>query len=83
MLNLEEVVEIRVSAKRGQSIRQPAQAMGMSRNTVRRYLRGAPAQRPASWSRSSPVPSRHMPFAGTFLSRHFSDALVHVLEAQK
>ena len=48
MLNQEEVVEMRVRAKRGESIRQLAQAMGMSRNTVRRYLRGAGAQRKTS-----------------------------------
>ena len=41
-------MEMRVRAKRGESIRQLAQAMGMSRNTVRRYLRGAEAQRQAS-----------------------------------
>jgi transposase len=48
MLNQEEVVEMRVRVKRGESIRQLAQAMGMSRNTVRRYLRGAGAQRQVS-----------------------------------
>jgi len=48
MLNQEEVVEMRVRAKRGESIRQLAQAMGMSRNTVRRYLRGGEAQRKPS-----------------------------------
>jgi transposase len=47
MLNQEEIVEMRVRAKRGESIRQLAQAMGMSRNTVRRYLRGAEARRQA------------------------------------
>lgn len=48
MLNQEEVVEMRVGVKRGESIRQLAQAMGISRNTVRRYLRGSEAQRQAS-----------------------------------
>jgi transposase len=45
MLNQEQIVEIRALNKHGQSIRQLAAAMNLSRNTVRRYLRGAPAER--------------------------------------
>jgi transposase len=56
MLNQEEVVEMRVRAKRGESIRQLAQAMGVSRNTVRRYLRGAGAQRKSSTRSSKLAP---------------------------
>jgi transposase len=58
MLNQEEVVEMRVRVKRGESIRQLAQAMGMSRNTVRRYLRGAQAQRQARVRPSKLAPFR-------------------------
>src|SRR5262245_48372474 len=43
MLNQEEVVELRARARRGEGIRALAQALGVSRNTVRRYLRGARA----------------------------------------
>jgi len=43
MLNQEEVVELRARARRGEGIRASAQALGVSRNTVRRYLRGARA----------------------------------------
>lgn len=64
MLNQEEVVEMRVRAKRGESIRQLAQAMGMSRNTVRRYLRGAQAQRQVS-----PRPSKLDPFKEYLIER--------------
>ena len=38
-------MEMRVRVKRGESIRQLTQSMGMSRNTVRRYLRGGSAER--------------------------------------
>lgn len=36
----EEAVEIRVLRRQGKSIREIARMLGMSRNTVRRYLRG-------------------------------------------
>ncbi|MBK7473550.1 MAG: hypothetical protein IPI73_25885 [Betaproteobacteria bacterium] len=39
------LLKLRVRMKRGESIRQLTQSMGLSRNTVRRYLRGASAQR--------------------------------------
>jgi transposase len=45
MIHQEMIVEIRVLHRRGQSIRQLAQTFEVSRNTVRRYLRGASAQR--------------------------------------
>ena len=64
MLNQEEVVEMRVRVKRGESIRQLAQAMGMSRNTVRRYLRGAQAQR-----QESARPSKLEPFKEYLVER--------------
>ena len=41
MLTQEKVVEIRVLARQGQSIRQIARELGCSRNTVRRHLREA------------------------------------------
>ncbi|POR58625.1 hypothetical protein BKM23_16400 [Pseudomonas syringae pv. syringae] len=39
MLIQEQAVEIRVLARQGHSIRQIAKTLGVSRNTVRRYLR--------------------------------------------
>ena len=45
MLTQEQAVEIQVLRKQGRSIRQIAREMGMSRNTVRRYLREASAVR--------------------------------------
>jgi transposase len=45
MLTQEEAVEIRVMARRGESIRAIAKQFGCSRNTVRRYLREPAAQR--------------------------------------
>lgn len=41
MQTAEEVVEIRVMLKQGKSIREIARELGVSRNTVRRYARGA------------------------------------------
>jgi IS30 family transposase len=45
MLTQEEAVEIRVLARRGVGLREIARQMGCSRNTVRRYLRDAEADR--------------------------------------
>jgi transcriptional regulator with XRE-family HTH domain len=40
MLVAEEAVEIRVLSKQGKSIRDIARMLKISRNTVRRYIRG-------------------------------------------
>lgn len=52
MLTQEQVVEIRVMARRGESLRAIARQLDCSRNTVRRYLRDEAAQR------YSPRPAR-------------------------
>ncbi|WP_447937786.1 IS21 family transposase [Thermomonas fusca] len=41
MLSQEEAVEVRVLARQGKSVREIARELGIARNTVRRYLRGA------------------------------------------
>jgi transposase len=43
MLSQEEAVEVRVLARQGKSVREIARELGIARNTVRRYLRGAEA----------------------------------------
>ncbi|MFN7387772.1 MAG: helix-turn-helix domain-containing protein, partial [Lysobacteraceae bacterium] len=43
MLSQEESVEIKVLARQGKGVRDIARALGVSRNTVRRFLRGAAA----------------------------------------
>jgi AcrR family transcriptional regulator len=45
MLTQEQTVEIRVMARRGVPVKAIARELGCSRNTVRRYLRDATAQR--------------------------------------
>lgn len=45
MLTQEQVVEIRVTPRRGESVRAIAKQLDCSRNTVRRYLRDRSAQR--------------------------------------
>ena len=40
MLVAEEAVEIRVLSRQGKSIREIARTLEVSRNTVRRYVRG-------------------------------------------
>jgi transposase len=45
VLSQEAAVEIRVLARQGKSIRQVARDLGVSRNTVRRYLRAREAPR--------------------------------------
>lgn len=44
MLTQEEAVEVRVMARQGKGVREIARDLGVLRNTVRRYLRGAQAQ---------------------------------------
>ena len=41
MLTQEQAVEIKVLKRQGRSIRQIMRETGLSRNTVRKYLRGA------------------------------------------
>jgi transposase len=45
MLTQEQAVEIRILARHGESIRQISRRTGLSRNTVRRYLRDEDARR--------------------------------------
>ena len=45
MLTQEQAVEVRVMARQGKGIREIAREMGISRNTVRRYLREAGTSR--------------------------------------
>lgn len=40
MLIREAIMEIRILSRRGMGIRQMARELGVSRNTVRKYLRG-------------------------------------------
>lgn len=40
MLKEDEVMEIRILSRRGMSVRRIARELGISRNTVRKYLRG-------------------------------------------
>ncbi|AKM33349.1 transposase (plasmid) [Pandoraea faecigallinarum] len=45
MLTQEQAVEIKVLARRGTSVREIVRQMGVSRNTVRRYVRDQQASR--------------------------------------
>jgi transposase len=45
MVGSEAALEMRVLHRHGKSIREIAREMGVSRNTVRRYLRDAAAER--------------------------------------
>jgi len=59
MLTQEQVVEIRVLARQGHSIRQIARTLGVSRNTVRRHLRQQSASR---YSPREPRPTKLAPY---------------------
>jgi transposase len=66
MVGLEAALEIRVLHRHGKSIREIAREMGVSRNTVRRYLRDDEAER----YRSRPLrPSKLDPFKGYVIER--------------
>ena len=59
MLTQEQAVEIRVLARQGHSIRQIAKTLGVSRNTVRRYLKEPSVSR---YSPREPRPTKLDPF---------------------
>jgi transposase len=67
MLTQEQSVEIRVLARQGHSIKKIAQELGLSRNTVRKYLRGE-ASAPRYKARS-PRPCKLDPFTGYLQER--------------
>lgn len=71
MLTQEQAVEVRVMARQGKGIREIAREMGVSRNTVRRYLRepGAPAYTPRALR-----PSKLDPYK-TYLAERVRQAL--------
>src|ERR1041384_1606107 len=59
MVGAEAALEMRVLHRHGKSIREIAREMGVSRNTVRRYLRDAEAER---YKPRSPRPTKLDPF---------------------
>jgi transposase len=67
MFTQEQAVEIKVLARRGASIRDIAKQMGCSRNTVRRYLREAPAM--LQYGPRLPRPTKLDPFKPYLLER--------------
>jgi transposase len=66
MVGLEAALEIRVLHRHGKSIREIAREMGVSRNTVRRYLRDAEAAR---YKLRPPRPTKLDPFKGYVIER--------------
>lgn len=66
MLTLEQIVEIRVLARRGASLRDIARQMGCSRNTVRRYVRDQKAMR---YSAREARPTKLGPYEGYLRER--------------
>jgi transposase len=61
-----EALEIRVLHRHGKSIREIEREMGVSRNTVRRYLRDAEAAR---YKSRPPRPTKLDPFKGYVIER--------------
>src|SRR5258708_12636102 len=66
MLTQEQAVEIRVLRRQGMGIRAIARELGLSRVTVRRYLRGAGAAR---YGPRDPRPTKVGPYIAYLLSR--------------
>jgi len=53
MLTQEQAAEIKVLARRGTAVREIARRAGLSRNTVRRYLRDEQAARYSNATRNN------------------------------
>ena len=66
MHSLEAIVEIRVLAGQGKSIKQIQRELGISRNTVRKYVR-SDAQ--ARWGPRAPRPRKLDPYKDYLLAR--------------
>jgi transposase len=66
MVGVEGALEIRVLHRHGKSIREIAREMGLSRNTVRRYLRDGEAER---YKPRPPRPTKLDPFKGYVIAR--------------
>ena len=78
-------MEIKVMARRGDSIREMARQLGCSRNTIRRYLREADAQQ---YSPRDARPTKLGPYKDYLLGRieaarpHWIPAAVPLREIQ-
>jgi len=77
MLGGELALEIRVLAKHGKGVREIAREIGVSRNTVRRYLRDAEAAR---YRARPPRPGKLAPFEG-YIADRIASAAPERLEA--
>jgi transposase len=77
MLGGELALEIRVLAKHGKGVREIAREVGVSRNTVRRYLRDAEAAR---YRARPPRPGKLAPFEG-YIAERVASAAPERLEA--
>jgi transposase len=77
MLGVELALEIRVLAKHGKGVREIAREVGVSRNTVRRYLRDAEAAR---YRARPPRPGKLAPFEG-YIAERVASAAPERLEA--
>jgi transposase len=86
MLTQEQAVEIKVLARRGTAVREIARQTGLSRNTVRRYLRNEQASR---YSQREPRATKLDPFKDYLLERvaaarpHWIPATVLLRELQE
>ncbi|MGF6574894.1 transposase [Paraburkholderia sp. GAS333] len=86
MLIQEQAVEIKVLARRGVAVREIARQTGLSRNTVRRYLRNEQASR---YSQHEPRATKLAPFKDYLLERvaaarpHWIPATVLLRELQE
>lgn len=70
MLTMEGVVEVRVLARQGKKIREIAREIGLSRNTVRRYMR---SNDPSRYRRTVPRPSKLDPHR-EYIARRLAEA---------
>jgi transposase len=77
MLGGELALEIRVLAKHGKGVREIAREVGVSRNTVRRYLRDGEAAR---YRARPPRPGKLAPFEG-YIAERVASAAPERLEA--
>lgn len=78
MVTFENVMEIQILHKRGMSIRSIASQLGVSRNTVRKYLRSQPVQ--PAYTPRPPAASLLDPYRD-YIRKRIADSLPYRLPA--
>ncbi len=77
MITQEHFMEIQILQKQGKGIRQIAKELGLSRNTVKKYLN---SKKPPKYQSKQKLPSKLDPYK-VYLDKRIKDAKPHLIPA--